>query len=276
LNPCHGAILRGIPPELPPLHPGAHVILVTEDERDAVVLRCKGLEFRDTILIVGPEGSRYGLLFRMPMHDTVMEQVLSTGTGALNIDGCRVGLGGDKGSWPVTSRKGRQSFNSAEDGSLNSPVLTDQSQGRWPSNLVFIHGEGCKPEGSRKVKGQAARGLEATQARSVLNASIAGISRVGYAGEDGMESVPVWACVDECPVKALDEQSGVTTNTRHMSYKRSGEGFIGSIADDPDARWWVQETGSCSRFFPQFQSEGELLDWFRKLITPPGGELYEM
>jgi site-specific DNA-methyltransferase (adenine-specific) len=53
----------------------------------------------------------------------------------------------------------------------------------------------------------------------------------------------------------MDAQSGETTNTRHMSYKRSGEGFIGSMLDQPESAWWVQETGGASRFFQTFEPE---------------------
>ncbi len=59
------------------------------------------------------------------------------------------------------------------------------------------------------------------------------------------------ACVEGCPVRALDEQSGITTNTSHYSYKRSGGEFIDGIPSQPEKDWWRTETGGASRFFKQ-------------------------
>ena len=40
-----------------------------------------------------------------------------------------------------------------------------------------------------------------------------------------------------------------TTNTRHMSYKRSGGTFVDGIPSQPEKDWFVNESGSASRFF---------------------------
>ena len=83
-------------------------------------------------------------LARKPLSESsVASNVLEHGTGALNINASRIGTGEDKGVWPVTDRKGRASFNSAEDGSLNNPVETDKTVGRWPANLLLEHHDRC-------------------------------------------------------------------------------------------------------------------------------------
>jgi DNA modification methylase len=74
------------------------------------------------------------VLARKPLGaSTVAANVLAHGTGALNIDGCRVPAeSGDKGEWPVTSRTERR-------GSMAGPlsaVQTDHSSGRWPANVI--------------------------------------------------------------------------------------------------------------------------------------------
>ena len=69
---------------------------------------------------------------RKPITGTVAANVLAHGTGAMNIDGCRVGTGGDKGVWPITAR-------AAKRGSMAGPLnaaVTDQATGRWPANLI--------------------------------------------------------------------------------------------------------------------------------------------
>jgi DNA modification methylase len=70
-------------------------------------------------------------LARKPLSEaTVAANVLRWGTGALNIDGCRIEAAlGDKGEWPITNRR-------HDDVAYTlAPVLTDQAKGRWPANL---------------------------------------------------------------------------------------------------------------------------------------------
>jgi site-specific DNA-methyltransferase (adenine-specific) len=71
---------------------------------------------------------------RKPLAGTVAANVLAHGTGALNVDGCRVGTGGDKGVWPITDRR-------HDDVAYTlAPTPTDNSQGRWPANVVLDPG----------------------------------------------------------------------------------------------------------------------------------------
>jgi len=69
------------------------------------------------------------VLARKPLSEsTVASNVLKWGTGAINVDGCRVGGGDDKGIWPITKRR-----------------HTDQTNGRWPANVIH--------DGSEEVAG---------------------------------------------------------------------------------------------------------------------------
>ena len=66
---------------------------------------------------------------RKPLIGTVAENVLKHGTGALNIDGCRVGEGVLR-STGVASRE-------REDGwGMNGGVIGGSELGRWPANLT--------------------------------------------------------------------------------------------------------------------------------------------
>ena len=67
---------------------------------------------------------------RKPLAGTVAANVLMHGTGALNVDGCRIGTGADKGIWPITQRR-----HSDVTWTLQ-PVQTDSNSGRWPANLI--------------------------------------------------------------------------------------------------------------------------------------------
>jgi DNA modification methylase len=83
---------------------------------------------------------------RKPLSGTVAETVLKHGTGALNVDGCRVGDGEDKGVWPITQRR------HADVTWTVQPVETDATKGRWPANLIH---DGS--EGATGLLGEAAR-----------------------------------------------------------------------------------------------------------------------
>ncbi len=209
------------------------------------------------------------LVFRKPMNGTVAANVLAHGAGALNIDGCRVGTSG----------------------------------GRWPPNTVLCHAPDCRQTGTRTVKAP------------VINRFTDGMKPFGDgAGHPyetvggGDEEILVWDCADGCPVKALDEQSGVLTSgsvkpgyMRNNTTQPSNGGFNGKFGDAPLTGYG--DTGGASRFFPQFaygegdnpflyttkastseRNEGlttvnnhptvkpiSLMRWLCRLVTPPGG-----
>ena len=127
------------------MKPGAHLLLfskVKEHHVGAIAAEDAGLEIRDTIAWVSSGENCYVnmvliAMARKPLQGTVAANVLQWGTGGLNVDGCRVGTGGDKGVWPVTGRP-------ADRGSMAGPMgaaETDQTSGRWPANLILTYPE---------------------------------------------------------------------------------------------------------------------------------------
>lgn len=195
-------------------------------------------------------------LVRKPVEGTVAECVQKYGTGAINVDACRVGCGDDKGEWPETDRhEGRGSMS----GQL-SPVLTDTTKGRWPSNLLLSHSADCICLGMRSVKSNPTWD---TPNRVTLPSSFtgAGVSAVCH----DVEEIDVWQCVDDCPIFALDQQSeiagshpaGFATNGHHINHVIPA-GYSGGFKPQPPHR--LGDTGTASRFFPQFAHDPELDD----------------
>ena len=70
---------------------------------------------------------------RKPLIGTVAENVLAHGTGAINVDGCRVGADGGtaKGSKPQGDGKGIYGA-----GLHGACEITKLDTGRWPANLI--------------------------------------------------------------------------------------------------------------------------------------------
>jgi hypothetical protein len=256
--------------------PGQHVVVVSQSHC-TLRERERGLELRDTIQVLMP-GSTVLLvhLFRVPIEEsTVAGQVLKTGTGAINIDACRVAhqSEADRASatpqGAATSRSGRLAGKS-QGGGERTPYEHKQGAGRWPSNLLLVHHPECQELGTKKMKvpfggmkpGVYARG---TQFSYGVYSHAPNVIRYH---EDGIEEMPSWQCHPSCPCGILDRQSGdrKSAGVYPTSYSRGGgytHGDIGKGFQGP----LYEDTGGASRFFPQFKDLSELLDWLVRLTN---------
>ena len=93
----------------------------------------------------GWEGWRYGgqalkpaiepiLIAQKPMSEkTGTTNVLKHGTGAINVDGCRVG---DNPGWSYPNGRGGQGWHGRESLANNLDVPMEATKARWPANLV--------------------------------------------------------------------------------------------------------------------------------------------
>jgi len=76
------------------------------------------------------------VLARKPLTGTVAQNVLQHGTGAINIDGCRVGT--DSTARVNTAEMGYHGGNLADEYETGSP------SGRWPANIIFDEEAGAE------------------------------------------------------------------------------------------------------------------------------------
>lgn len=245
--------------------------------------------------------SEHWILCRKPLAEpTVAANVLEHGTGALNIDGCR--LVGTKDVPASPSRLSGHSLSGSADGSLRRATGQesgfDPNVGRWPANVVLSHSEDCEAVGTRQVANRD--GATDTQESSTNTYGWAkgGIQRKGVS-RTGLETVESYACVDGCPVALLDAQSGerpVSGSARNgrpaarRDYKTGmfgAGGFQGPLHND---------TGGASRFFYTAKSSSAernagcehlggnthptvkslaLMRYLCRLITPPGGTILD-
>lgn len=70
-----------------------------------------------------------------------------------------------------------------------------------------------------------------------------------FTGEEGRW--PANVIIDEAEASQINWQSGVSENTRHMSYERGNGRFIDSVDDQKEKSWHKQEEGGAARFFKQ-------------------------
>ncbi len=148
-------------------------------------------------------------LCRAPRGNKTFAQLATEfGTGALNIDGARVGMSeSDHGI--IDRRSGRSP---ASDGTIyqeghrrrpRGEKFKSHNAGRWPANFILTHADACVKVGDYLVEGRT------------INRFDQGMMPFGNAeGEDYQseqmppEMVERWACVQGCPVRALDDQAG--------------------------------------------------------------------
>jgi hypothetical protein len=184
---------------------------------------------------------------RKPLSEsTVAKNVLVHGTGGINIEASRIGSGvkiatlGKRSGWTPEN-----TVSTYVPGSGRSYT----NEGRWPTNLILSHLFGCQCTGTTTAKRNFETGNKCSKEHVVYGDGLGANSTTSHT-----ETVASWTCEPGCPVAALDGQSGITTNTSHYSYKRSGT-FIGGIPSQPEKDTWKVDTGGASRFFKTVQNE---------------------
>lgn len=160
------------------------------------------------------------VLARKPLFEaSVTENVLKWGTGALNIDACRIaGPGGPVSctgtGWASQDRKNAEAgyrpraYYQGQEGFAYEP----HPLGRWPANLILSHSEECVFKGYKRIRGNGtSKTFHGPYGGASATGFLRGWSHSGnqHADSDGTELVEEWDCVPGCPVRALDEQSSV-------------------------------------------------------------------
>jgi DNA modification methylase len=245
------------------------------------------------------------IVARKPLAGTVAQNVVQHGTGALNVDGCRVATSAADAAAMEranTPGSGRMKAGGSPIGTFersNPTGAMDTTAGRWPPNVVLTHLPECQPAGTRIVRSTghhpAARGP-------------GGVSTTGHSGQDdlterksGAEIVELWDCAEGCPVAELDRQSGVLhTQDPRTRYRPQDPAWSPSGTPRGTHKTRSQTTGGqeengsgASRFFPVFRYQAKapkkerpavdgvknhptvkplaLMRWLVRLVTPPGG-----
>ena len=123
-------------------------------------------------------------LARKPLVGTVAANVLAHGTGAINIDGCRVGEEGG------TSKSASKSATSSVGGYLNAEAGVPIDAGRFPANILHDGSPDvvamfpAEAGGSGKASGPSLRGHNQSVARGSFNGLPDGVEPAFY-GDTG-------------------------------------------------------------------------------------------
>jgi DNA modification methylase len=200
---------------------------------------------------------------RKPLIGTVAQNVLEHGTGALNVDGCRIGSDTERGN----RYGGKAPRGSGGPVSIPGPreEVWNVPAGRWPANVALSHLPECERVGTR------------------------------HGDPDGTEQVEAWRCAEGCPVAELDRQSGSVGGGDGKDWSAgpihgtgSGATFLGEKATGQH----YGDTGGASRFFYVAKASRaernagmknthptvkpiDLMRWLVRLVTPPNGVILD-
>jgi DNA modification methylase len=206
------------------------------------------------------------VLARKPLIGTVAANVAAHGTGALNIDGCRIGTSGAT----TKEHKAHHSHGSlnAYGNGLNGGNKIDLGIGRWPANVTLdeeaaaaldaqsgtLRARGNK---TAKVVPQHGQGTPAGIVPKLRHES-------GFAGDEGGASRFFYVAkpsraerdrgCEHLPPRTGGEATGRTDGSAGLNNPRAGAG-----------------RGGGARNHHETVKPIALMRWLVRLITPPGG-----
>jgi hypothetical protein len=267
--------------------PGGYVVLLTEDFDASVRARVAGFSLKDTLAIFGPGlSTSYALLYRAPIEGTVIDSVIKYGTGPMNINGSRIKA--DLSEFFSATGKPRSGMGHARgfgmgDGYGGDKANPPNKGGRWPTNMAFVHSDGCRLVGTRSVTTGVAHRTKSGGKTFGGNIEKPPMDDMTYAEEGGKETIPTYECEQGCFVHELDLQSGNRASTltgradpksnhEHPSSAKTDSWFSGG---DAKASKVYADMGGASRFYPQFRNRVELISWICTLVARTGGNIFD-
>jgi site-specific DNA-methyltransferase (adenine-specific) len=267
------------------LKPGGHLVAfggTRTYHRLAVAIEDAGFEIRDQIAWMYGSGfpkshnlpGGFGTalkpahepiaLARKPLTGTVAANVQEYGTGALNIDGCRVGIGGGL-QRPERRGKGQTggwANYEQEPGQYGTP----EGMGRWPANLLLDPEAGAmldEQSGERRSSGSYSKGARKQGDKSgAASIPIDGLTSASYADAGCASRFFYTAKASRAERNAgldgFEKKPGGIKND-------SGRGFS---ERDPYAEIRV------ANHHPTVKPI-DLMRWLVRLVTPPGGTVLD-
>ena len=177
---------------------------------------------------------------RKPLSEkNVASNVLKWGTGGINIDGSRVG--NEERTDTITENGFGSNF--MDDGWVPSGKSYEKTvTGRFPANLIFTHAEDCVEVGVV----EESYAINKTEEWTGFGQK----ERPDYESSEQKVSTVLYECVDGCPVKELDEQSGNRPGGTFPA--KRGQAVNTSFAsgqETPGGQRQMGDSGGASRFF---------------------------
>jgi site-specific DNA-methyltransferase (adenine-specific) len=185
------------------------------------------------------------VIARKPLEGTVANNVLTHGTGALNIDGSRVAhqSEADRASatpqGKVTSNLSAGSAPDVNDEGRKDVERPDTSLGRWPANTIITHSSACRQMGTNsEIVGGGAK---------ASSGFVTGYDGDGFVGAEIQN--PVWECAEDCPTQMFPDSNGGAFPQK--SNIPTGKHYEGGWKPVDNGVRTEMGSGSAARFFTQ-------------------------
>lgn len=200
---------------------------------------------------------------RKPFGTTVAENVLTHGTGALNIDGCRVGTTVE--TWPASRSYQRNQPGAPSKGTQSAG---DAPAGRWPANLIHDGSEevvGMFPDsgsgsGERKAAKPGNQPFNTGRGWNSHNMTRDGATAPEDYGDSG-SAARFFYCAKASRADRDEGCGDVTPQQRDESRKQGDPG-----GDNPRNRGAQPRVNHHPTVKPT-----DLMRYLCRLVTPPGG-----
>lgn len=121
------------------MKPGAHAVLLGGPEA-ALMARGRGLTVRDSFMLYTSRGCLVAWLVRAPLDGNVTEAAINHGSRGLAIDTSRVGTSDKLARMNLVGPNGQFNPAGGANRAVHDPIA---ASGRWPTNLLLLHGGGC-------------------------------------------------------------------------------------------------------------------------------------
>lgn len=214
------------------------------------------------------------VMARKPLEGTVAGNVLKWGTGALNIDGCRVGT--DAG-WSYPNGRGGKRWMGRETLSRNLDEPMQSNAGRWPATL--IHDNSAAVVGMFPVSGSSSG--KPTNAKRQRNKGLCNSSpgEGVYAVDNYGDSGSAARFFQSCPFDDEDIEEArlfycgkATKRDRDQGCEGLVEKRGGSLNMRTDGHSIANgiDTGPRRNHHPTCKPTS-LMRYLVRLVTPPGG-----
>jgi len=197
------------------------------------------------------------------MRFSYANNVIKYGVGGYNIDRCRVQYNPKKETDSRIYNQEKNVTRGTHNGATiryapdgNEFPMYNSPKGRWPSNLILSHHPECKLIGVKKVGSGKSRHNSEIHRKGIGETGPFNSQNCGFdvnkgqgLGNYGTEIIEAYECHPECPIRLLDEQSGITETKPDYTYKYNKTNCNGNTFKKRGTYTPRSDKGGASRYF---------------------------
>ena len=202
------------------------------------------------------------VLARKPLTGTVAANVKEHGTGALNIDGCRIG--DEERTYDLTMTSGN--FETTN-GGKNEKSGTATVVGRWPANVIFDEAAGAELDAQSGERPSGTGNKNNGANRTIYGSSVESQNTPTIGGDTGGAS-RFFYCAKPSKKERNAGLDGLPEKNNKFGNQTNGEDIGNGSVNDKFT------TAPTKNFHPTVKPVA-LMRYLVRLITPPNGTVLD-